>query len=135
MHSTELQLLIDCSFSGSRGTDANALPYIKEEFDSASEFEGAVAEKFSSVRVFLTNPSRWLPGVKALGSWIKQYLREANVVRKELNFPAHSRVLKLTLMALIGTAVMMGLVSLIDYVCFKLLAEPYLKRLSTLKVG
>ena len=94
-----------------------------------------MAEKLGSVRVFLTSPSRWLPGVKALGSWIKQYLREANAVRKELNFPAHSRVLKLTIMALIGTAIMMGLVSLIDYVCFKLLAEPYLKRLSTLKVG
>ena len=121
-------------FAGVRDGDANLFEDSQQEYTSADAFEEAMAEKMGSIRSFITTPSRWLPGIMALSSYIKQYLKEANQMRKELSFPARTQVLKLTIISLIGTAIMMGVVGLIDFVLLKVLAEPYLRRMQTVAI-
>lgn len=105
------------------------------ESDPTEAFEESVKQTFSSLKEFVTKPYKWLPGIKALFLWIKQYLREANALRKELKFPHPLETLKLTIIALIATVIMMGVVSGIDAIYFQLLAKPYLERIKKAQIA
>ena len=66
---------------------------------------------------------------------LKQFLREAHQMRKELSFPKKSQVFKLSIVALLATVFLMGIVSFIDFVLLKMLAEPYLRHVQKLALA
>lgn len=84
--------------------------------------------KASGSKTWGTAAKGCLGALAGLRREVGQFLAEAQSLRKELQYPRPKEVLKLTVIALIATAVLISVVNGLDLLFYKLLGERQLRK-------